>query len=204
MRKPGTYGPRVIGQEQFDQEQKIVTRQANIYGPRVVDDHPANEKLKKAQAVAAAASEKARKADGAQEKAAARKKVLAAREKVAEARRELAQGLEDATPVTPERVVREPADPLNETPPEYPEGVGSVKATDEIPDSVANTDWSDLTIDDLERHLDTFPNASVPALEAELQRSDPRKGALRAIMAAEMKRAGGAREAVVKRIEEVL
>jgi hypothetical protein len=35
----GKYGPRVIGDEAFESEKAVVTKAADIYGPRVVDDH---------------------------------------------------------------------------------------------------------------------------------------------------------------------
>ncbi len=205
MRNPGIYGPRVIGQEQYELERKIVSTQSNIYGPRVLgDDHPANQKLAAAKAEAEAAEAEVRTADDDKAKDAARKKVLAARKKIAKARQDAAAEAEHATPGTIERTLREPADPTNELVPEYPTDVSEVMRTDEVPDTTANLMWDEMNLDELDRALATYPNASVPALDAELRRESPRKGALKAILAAEYDRAGGPRDEVVKRIEEAL
>lgn len=205
-RKIGIYGPAVIGERQFAEEQKIVEEKSNIYGPAVLDKHPAIEALEQAQAEEAEARTKAGTSSP-QKKAQAMKKVQAAREKIAKARQDLAKGLDEGTPSGPS-TVSVPADPTNETPSEKQEAPGAAMATDEPPDTVARTDFAGLvrdgTVQDVQKALDRHPNAVELVLAAELERDTPRKGALRAILEKEFQRQKGPRDEVVARIEEAL
>lgn len=202
-RKIGVYGPRVIGKDQFEKEQKTIRSKANIYGPRVLRKHPAKAELEKAVEAQKAAEEEVRHGEASTIDE-ARKKVMQARKNVAKARGEMAKALDEGTPPTTANEIPTPADPTNETPPEHPTADGSVMNTDQVPDTVQNLDWDSMNLDQLEEALEAFPSAVLPALAAEEARKDPRKGAFRAILAAEYKRSNGPREDVVNRIEAAL
>lgn len=42
-KNPGHFGPEVIGEEQFEKEKEVVESGAHVFGPEVIDSHPATE-----------------------------------------------------------------------------------------------------------------------------------------------------------------
>ena len=42
-RNPGHFGPAVIGEDQFEKEKEIVEKGAHVFGPAVIDAHPATD-----------------------------------------------------------------------------------------------------------------------------------------------------------------
>lgn len=42
-KNPGHFGPSVIGEEQFEKEKEVVESGAHVFGPAVIDGHPATE-----------------------------------------------------------------------------------------------------------------------------------------------------------------
>lgn len=201
-KKIGIYGPAVIGKEKFEAEQEIVKTKSNLYGPAVLDSHPAAKALKESRSELEEAKAELEEAKDPEARHSAQERLLAARKKAGEARAELAASNEG--PASSE--ITEPKRPLvdEQEPDPPPPGAPDVEATDEVADAVANLDFSELTVKDLEETLSQYANATIPALNAELQRDEPRTTALRAILAAEQARHGGAREEVVKAIEEAL
>lgn len=187
MAKIGTFGPRVIGEDKYKAEREVVEKKSHIYGPRVLGDHhPAVKELESAKGAQSKAEARLKSAKGDAARKNAQQSLLAARKRAGKARAALAE----AGTVSP--------------PAKAEDGPGFVENATTVSDTAARTDLSELNLDELERWLEANPTATSVALDAELERSEPRKGALKAIFAVENRRPGGPREELVRAIEEAL
>ena len=196
----GLYGPRVIGQEQYDAEQGRVKEQSLTYGPRVLGEHhPANRAFVEALDAVQEANVALGNALGVPARKKATARVVQARRDLALARNELeAAGGKAAPQVGPN--VREGRPHVMPNIPEHREGVGAAESPP--PPLPPPADFGSFSIADLKGWLAGHPLATVVALDAELERENPRSGALKAILDVELAREAGARDEVVNRIAE--
>ena len=170
-KRPGTFGPLIIGAEKYATEQKVVAKRAHKFGSLVTGE-PAQEE---SAATTEPLDEALRIAGLDPDKL---KQNLAAVPAIAEAvaQKIVAQSAAEA--------------PAGETPP---------AASAEPADADGN---GYTTIAELLRALNSDAVTVEAALAQELASKSPRKGALAAINARELQRAGGPRAEVLQAIEQ--
>lgn len=232
-KKPGTFGPLVIGEERFASEQKIVRRKAHRFGPLVVgkdeDDAPASP-------AAVTAEVEAKLRELGIDPAKLQEGLASAPETLREIAAKIigasapATGAAFTSPAGEDQVQREytpPAEAPDISPAETDgesEGEGAAEGTEAAPDIApavhaeaqatpaetaekVDADRSGYaTIAELLRALngEKVTVEDAMALEEARDPSSQRKGAYQAILAKEMQRDGGARAEVQARVEAAL
>lgn len=172
-KRPGTFGPLIIGAEKYATEQKVVAKRAHKFGSLVTGE-PAQEE---SAATTEPLDEALRIAGLDPDKL---KQNLAAVPAIAEAvaQKIVAQSAAEA--------------PAGETPP--------AASAEPAPADADGNGYT--TIAELLRALNSDAVTVEAALAQELASKSPRKGALAAINARELQRAGGPRAEVLQAIEQ--